>query len=317
MSFLFNILTKTIKFMEEIQSDRPSVITSNQSSDIMNGEISDSFILNELTSYLNLIVVHLNDNLHSDEKVLYERLISYLNSNKIFWRMRNKHLGYDGDYITIDMLMNRGTHHTSRLLNIISMYAYNNQIVKQHAYKLFESSVLAANTCVSGPCDILYISCGLCHDLKNINLKHANVTLVDINSECMSQNKETFGSYNFEYIVDNPVKYIFGANKDKTYDLILTGGLLDYVPDRLLKPFIHTCCNLLKSNGTLFVTNIDEDFVASQTLKYYCGWRLIQRSRKVLTDAFINLNDITIDIHKEFTNLAWIVKAHKISTSKL
>lgn len=304
MSSLFNILTTTIGFMEEIESGKYS-------------DVSDSFLLNQLTSYLNLIVVHLNDNLHSDEKVLYDRLTSYLNSNKIFWRMRNKPLGYDGDYITIDMLMNRKTHHESRLLNILSMYAHGNQIVKQHAYKLYESSVLAANTCISGPCDILYVSCGLCHDFKNINLQHANATLVDINPDCISQNKETFKQYNFDYIVDNPVKYVFGANKTKTYDLILTGGLLDYVPDRLLKPFIHKCWNLLKPSGTLLVTNIDEDFVASQTLKYYCGWRLIQRDNKVLMNAFNDLKHVSIDIHKEFTNLAWIVKAHKNLTSKL
>lgn len=304
MSSLFTLLTTTVDFMDDVDRGRYA-------------DHSDSCLSTILSSYLNLILVHLHSNLNYEEKQLYDRIISYINSNKLFWRMRNKPLGYDGDYITINMLYDKTYRHESRLLNLLSLYVYNASITKQHAFKLHESSILTANTCISGPCNILYLSCGLCHDLRNINLQHANLTLVDINSDCISETKKLFAHYNVDYVIYNPVKYVFDNNNTKTYDLILTGGLLDYVPDRLLNSFISKCWNMLNPRGTLFITNIDKDPFVSVFLNHYCGWRLIQRDSTTITDPFKQFNNVQLDLSKDFTNLTWILKAHKVLKSKL
>ncbi|SNW62337.1 SAM-dependent methyltransferase [Orpheovirus IHUMI-LCC2] len=303
---LYDKLQETYLLLEEVNSDRKGI------------REDDDKITNILIGNMMQIVVLLNENMNDKEKILLNKIIGFVEEYEGFWRMRNKPLGYDGDYITISCLLDTNYEIEDRMKRIGKLYVHNLGITKQHILKLNESRLAVINTMKRKKgCKILYLSSGLCHELRDLDLSSAEVTLVDINKDCMDLNKQYFNKNNFNYVVGNPVTYLLKKCDEKKYDIILTGGLLDYVSPRYVKDFVQKCYDSLEEGGLLFVTNIDKDFPTTQTLKYISKWSLIQRDRNTMLDILGNRSDIKYDMHKDHTNLTWIIKAYKLPKCKL
>ena len=205
--------------------------------------------------------------------------------------------GYPGDYRTLERIydnkvISTGVGVFSEEYFLKNNYAYGVQQRKNHMKEIL-SLFLNENQIHSAK--ILNIACGSCREIKELldepirSNREVIFTCVDHDQEALSFVKENIDKgirkFHFRYIKDNivnftkdPKKYfdLFG-----TQDLIYSIGLIDYLPDRVLKQLLGFLYALVVPNGKLLVTHKDKEIGKFSALApdWFCDWRFVPRSK--------------------------------------
>lgn len=194
--------------------------------------------------------------------------------------------GYPGDYLFLDRIY---TNHISDIpeYRIWDTYVQQNGAPdavrnRKEYFKHFVKSKASFGKDIS----LLNVVSGSGRELSELyanmlTCKNVKTTCVEIDDEAIQFSKELNKDYlnHIEYINSN----IFRYKTDKTYDLIWSAGLFDYLNDRAFVVLLKRFREWLKKGGEIIVGNYNEAHNPSRDYMEILGdWHLIHRSEKQL-----------------------------------
>ena len=98
------------------------------------------------------------------------------------------------------------------------------------------------------------------------------------------------------------------------FDLVLAGGLFDYLPDRQAAYLIQHACSLLRRGGTFFFTNIARGNPYRPLIEYFGDWFLIERSEedvlRLCDEAGVPRG--AVEIEREETGLTLLIEIRQL-----
>ncbi len=226
---------------------------------------------------------------------------------------------YSGDFETIEYicdLENRSTY--GKVEYYIEEYALNSAMAQQHRNKLQYQAELILDTLLKckGIQKILSVGCGGCRDIlkirKYIETIQCDIVLHDIDNAALDMAKKRLeGIKGSLHLIDgNFLQSMRKVEKLGPFDLIIAGGLFDYLSDKHLLFFLkNTRRTLLSKNGVLFFTNIKEENPFQVWQEYFADWKLIYRTEAEIVELLsaAGFVDSSIGIKKDGTGLTFLV----------
>jgi SAM-dependent methyltransferase len=230
--------------------------------------------------------------------------------------------GYPGDFETVEYLcdgINRAAAGT--IERACEAYALSRSIAQQHRNKVHHQASRIIRTMLANPRQtrIASIACGSCPDLRSI-LDHLPANAGELWLNDIDEDALAFSSRSLEPIHDRchfrrgdaiSVARTFPRG---AFDLVLAGGLFDYLEPRRAAILIRLAYSLLSPGGTFFFTNIAAGNPYRPLIEYFGNWILIERSEEDILDtcyaAGIGRHNVTI--RREETGLALLVEVTKL-----
>lgn len=196
-------------------------------------------------------------------------------------RMQQWPRGYQGDFETVEMIY-QGV--PGRKLDSVSdcvdYYAQTLPVSQQHRNKLMVQQNLAMS-CLRHDQNILSIGCGGAIDIFNalefFPDYSGSICFVDMDEEAIALARQRTSAFNCSYSTRNIIRGI-GAVPHDNFDLILCGGLFDYINDKVSNSLLRQMSRKLTAQGKLFLTNIAIGNPFRIQMEYLGDWVLIERS---------------------------------------
>jgi SAM-dependent methyltransferase len=247
-----------------------------------------------------------------------------IHSRSVFVRrMQDWPRKYPGDFETIEYICNQENKSLyGKIEYYIEDYALNGAMAQQHRNKVQRQSEIILDALLNGKTThkILSVGCGGCRDFFNIEKYIYNVqcdiVLHDIDSDALELSKKRLSNFRggVHLVYGNFLQALRKIERLGPFNLILAGGLFDYISDKHISFFLkHTFEKLLNQDGILFFTNIKKGNPYKVWQEYLANWRLIDRSE----DDIMNLlttsgfSESAIKLEKDETGLAFLVTASK------
>lgn len=229
--------------------------------------------------------------------------------------------GYPGDFETVEYIC-RGENCAAEatLEQHCETYSLNFPIAQQHRNKVWQQSRRIADAVLRNErARILALACGGCPDFRKVlsllRRSEAEIHLNDSDAEALA-----FASRELAPIVDrcvllpgNALKIARRLRGGAQFDLILAGGLFDYLPDRHASYLLEQVYAQLAPGGTLFFTNIADGNPYRPLIEYVGDWFLLERSRPMLlglTDA-AGIPRSAVTIERDETGLAFLIDVRR------
>jgi extracellular factor (EF) 3-hydroxypalmitic acid methyl ester biosynthesis protein len=226
--------------------------------------------------------------------------------------------GYAGDFETIlYILENVNKAEPESLGYQIEAFFLKSPICMQHRNKVAQQSKLIAEVLEkNAKARILSIGCGTSEDLYNslsiISNTACEITLVDIDKDALNYSLKKL------YTVKDKITIIEGniykviKRLNQSFDLILIGGVFDYLTDKVIAALLKELTEKLSDNGHLFFTNIGKSNPYRACMEYLADWKLIERNKEELS-FFINqaAPEMVYNIELDATGLAYMVNLNK------
>jgi extracellular factor (EF) 3-hydroxypalmitic acid methyl ester biosynthesis protein len=219
--------------------------------------------------------------------------------------------GYAGDFETIEWLWsgdNRAPGGT--LAHTIEAYALNAAISQQHRNKVsFQASCLLQAFADSRPSRILCLGCGSSPDLRSV-ARHApasaSIVLCDSDRDALTYSYGKLGGISDRlHLVHGMVPRVLRrVRAHGPFDLILAGGLFDYLPDRLAVRTIAESWRLLAPGGRMVFTNIAVGNPFRVWIEYMGDWTLIERTESDIERLCLAADVAAPAMQREATALA-------------
>jgi extracellular factor (EF) 3-hydroxypalmitic acid methyl ester biosynthesis protein len=217
--------------------------------------------------------------------------------------------GYQGDFETIDYLMNQQNFAAKNTIEyFIEQYALGSPVAQQHRNKVYHQSeciLRAIRNAKNGEAKILVIACGSSPDLRRIVPQivgsRFHVVLNDIDSGALNASKIALQAIENRctMVRGNALSNLMKINSFGPYDLVVAGGLFDYLATRyihILLKKIYT--KSLKPDGRIVFTNIAAGNPFRLWLEYLVDWFLIERTEddisRLLSDLYISPENVHI-----------------------
>jgi extracellular factor (EF) 3-hydroxypalmitic acid methyl ester biosynthesis protein len=228
------------------------------------------------------------------------------------YRLQTWPEGYVGDAKTIKMMLEPDFSPSNpRLQNETAAFFMNVPVVQQHRNKIVAQSKMIMDTMARKPtARILVVACGMAPDVIALSsiikfFPEAQIILNDMDEKSlMGALKELKDQKNCSYFAGNIVSLMKNPEKIRDnlgqpvfgqFDLILAGGLFDYLNDKIATFLIKSFCTYLQDGGCFFFTNLDSDPVNRIYRAYACNWPLIERTEKDLITLTNFLQASTFD----------------------
>ena len=242
-----------------------------------------------------------------------------------FNRLQTWPRGYPGDFETIEYLIqgeNKAMPGTIEYY--LEEYGLKSPAAQQHRNKvarqselILQSYLLNQNGCAS---KILSLACGSCPDIqqvqKLIEPSKCSFFLVDYDNDALEFSRSKLSDFNgaCKFVKRNVLRLLNEPVESGPFDLIIIGGLFDYLSDRSIIRILERVWRLLLApRGKLFFTNISPDNPDRIWIEYLADWVLISRSegelREMCTNAGIPEECMTID--KDSTQITYMIEIQK------
>jgi SAM-dependent methyltransferase len=234
----------------------------------------------------------------------------------LIWRMMNWPRGYPGDFETLDLLLkDAGQSAAASVADCCERYARNSSVAYQHRNKIAAQAERIRWACkTSATPNLLVIAAGAGQDIVAAadDLRRAKATVVvnDIDSDAIDECRARL------LTIADSVTCVAGNALTRTkefatrapYDLVMCGGLLDYLPDRQAKRLLTKLYAAVAPGGRLYCSNMATGNPYRSWLEYFGNWVLIERSE----DEIRSLCEVVgpharVDIVRDPTGLALIV----------
>ena len=208
-------------------------------------------------------------------------------------RLQDWPRGYPGDFETVEYLC-EGVNHApvDSFGHAIEAYALRSAAAQQHRNKVEEQAAVVARrlALTTGPVRILSIGCGGSRDLLALR-RHCpdpraiGATLRDAERQRCRRTRvvgapparDGRGDRSLAMNVLAAMRML--VRDSRCFDLVLAGGLFDYLDDRTASFVIRTCRrSLLGDGGELFFTNIAAGNPYRPWMDHVASWGLIHRS---------------------------------------
>ncbi len=219
---------------------------------------------------------------------IFTRIRRIMATSPLGNHMQNWPSGYHGDFEAVEYIasgINRAS--TGTLAFGLEQAMLHSGIVQQHRYKLRRQSEAFSRALIHHRRSprMLTLGCGGCRDLLPLlhELTHFQGELIlnDIDPAALAFAGKRLSPSTTRYqpLRANVLSAIRILRHDKRFNLVVAGGLFDYIPDRLLKLILETVYHqLLAPGGEFFFTNIADGNLFRPLMSYAVNWQLIERS---------------------------------------
>ncbi len=197
--------------------------------------------------------------------------------------------GYPGDFETVEWLcdaQNRAPANTVEWA--IEQIALQSPIAQQHRNKVgIQARAILAVTIANPGARIASLGCGGCRDLSLVQefipAGQGRFVLVDADADALA-----FACTRLSRIADRcefvtgTVPRVLSRLGTGPFDLVVAGGLFDYLPDRWAVATLRNVIKLLTPGGRMLFSNIAAGNPFRPWLEYLGEWQLIARDREDL-----------------------------------
>lgn len=230
--------------------------------------------------------------------------------------------GYPGDFETVERIC-RGENTAPDDAGVAihcEAYALNFPIAQQHRNKVrHQAQQIARAVYANRKARILAIACGGAPDFRELlpllQRKPVELHLNDADPAAIAYAREKLHRIRrkCQWYEGNALALFRQWRRLPPFDLILAGGLFDYLDDRRAKFLLQQAYWQLAEGGTLFFTNIAEGNPYRALIAYVGDWHLLERSEDellVLTDA-AGIAREEVSIRREESGLAFLIEVRR------
>jgi extracellular factor (EF) 3-hydroxypalmitic acid methyl ester biosynthesis protein len=229
--------------------------------------------------------------------------------------------GYPGDFETVEYLVAGQNRAQDAVARSCEAYALSRAIAQQHRNKVQHQAARILQTMLANPRSsrIASIACGSCPDLRLIREQLPEIAgeiwLNDIDPAAIAFSRKALQDIE-ERITFREGDAISAARRlpRNAFDLVLAGGLYDYLPAREATLLIQMAYRLLVPGGTFFFTNIAKGNPYRTLIEYFGDWKLIERSEEDLYQLCeaAGISRVNVRMRREETGLALLVEVVKL-----
>ena len=234
-------------------------------------------------------------------------------------RLQDWPRGYPGDFETIEQLCEAQISATDPLVRSLEWYALNTPVAQQHRNKVEQQTALIAETSRRKPnAEILLVGCGGCRDLRALEppslLESARVTLNDSDPEAIDFARSRLPrGLRCQVEVGNALRVVPRLSRKSRYDLIIAGGIFDYLPDSAATLLLRHGYRALAPGGVLFFTNIAQGNPYRPWMEYLVDWVLLERSAddlgRLLDGAEVPSSSVRFS--RDLTELTFLIRVER------
>ena len=230
--------------------------------------------------------------------------------------------GYPGDFETVEYLCsgaNRAEEGT--LEHSCEAYALSRAIAQQHRNKVQHQAARILRTMLGNPRQtrIASLACGSCPDLRGmldqlpalageIWLNDGDPAAIEFSSNALRSVRDRIR------FRPGDVLSVSRALPRAAFDLVLAGGLFDYLDARRAALLLKIAHGLLAPGGVFFFTNIADGNPYRPLIEYFGDWRLIERSEEdvyAMCEA-AGIPRSNVAIRREETGLALLIEVERL-----
>jgi extracellular factor (EF) 3-hydroxypalmitic acid methyl ester biosynthesis protein len=248
-----------------------------------------------------------------------------LASSPLAWRLQNWPRGYPGDFETIEMMCRADSADLLQgTARYVEEWALNCPPVQQHRNKIRRQAALMMETLLgasaAAPAKVLSIACGPSRDVRLLaplaSVYHGEIWLNDGDADALAFSAAKLDAIPIRchFHHGNIFRVYKALAADGPFDLVLAGGLFDYLTDRQASHLIKRVDELLlRPGGRFFFTNIIAGHGYRGCLEHLVSWQLIERRPedvlKLCDAAGVTAN--RVDVTTDETGLALLVTVQR------
>ena len=229
--------------------------------------------------------------------------------------------GYPGDFETVEYLCDGRNRATWGTLGwAIEEYALRTAAAQQHrnkvAWQAVKARAVAYEAAEGGrEARILSIACGGSRDIfaagDELSRSGARLVLNDLDPAAVACSLERLRSFRLQ--ITPVVGDIFMAQRRLgeygPFDLVLAGGLFDYLDARRAKWLIERLTRLVRpGTGRLCLTNIAAPNPYRIWLEYLANWIIVERAEGELRDLWASCDSAVECLTLDTTGLTWLAE---------
>lgn len=192
---------------------------------------------------------------------------------------------YAGDFETIEWLWRAENCAQGPFARALEHYALTSAIAQQHRNKVaFQASCMLETQQRHWPCRVLSLACGSSPDVRSI-AQHVRPStrfvLCDSDPGALEFSFTQLASIEQQCVlVQGRVPFALrSVRKHGPFNLIVAGGLFDYLPNSVVERTMALACeSLLAPEGRLVFTNLAKGNPFRVWLEYIADWPLLERS---------------------------------------
>src|SRR6185437_5627459 len=187
-------------------------------------------------------------------------------------------------------------------------------IVWQHRVKVaWQARLVRRGLNGDGAVRVLSIGCGGARDLLLLEpheLRRLEVVLNDLDPDALAlaEARLSVTVRSLTGIRGNALRSTARLRVAGPFDVILVGGLLDYLPEDAARTLLQHAGQMLKPGGLLGATNIAAANPWRQMLHLLTSWTLIERSHEEMTGLF-RASKLKASIALDESGLTWLAAA--------
>jgi extracellular factor (EF) 3-hydroxypalmitic acid methyl ester biosynthesis protein len=192
--------------------------------------------------------------------------------------------GYAGDFETIEWLSQSRNEATPGTFGYcVERCALNSDAAQQHRNKVhWQAERVDAMCWTTETPRVLSIGCGGSLDLRKcrplLRARAARVVLNDYDQHALDLSCAALPEIQITTVPGDIFRAIRHVVKHGPYDLVLAGGLFDYLADDQLEWLLPKLMQTLTLRGRLCFTNLADDNPFRAWMTYFAGWSVIHRS---------------------------------------
>jgi len=223
--------------------------------------------------------------------------------------------GYAGDFELIERLLDaQPGGEPGTLEQALETCVLQLPIVWQHRAKVaWQSRLVRRRLGGEGTTRVLSIGCGGSRDLMLLEpheLSQLEVVLTDLDGAALELSAARLGDRvrKLVCIQGNALRSANRLSAAGPFDVIVVGGLLDYLPERAAQTLLKRAAAMLNPDGLLGATNIAAGNPWRLMLDLLADWTLIERTR----DDMVRLlpgPDLTTSIALDDSRITWLAIA--------